>query len=243
MTIRILELCSGCHSVSRATALQVRRLFGPETQIDVFSVDGKPGTGATREVDILTYDWGADEELARFRAEGEGVVFYAHASPLCGPYSSMIPRALRDRDLRWGDSVAQRCLELMAHFRPHYWTIESRGPPGLDSRVFMRKLEPLRSTVNYCRYGMNRWKATSIWTNVATWRPEPRCSCRLSNCCEHFREHGKHLDRVQRARHSAADYAALPEALVRAWTKAAYAGEGGARAGEASDLIESSRGE
>jgi hypothetical protein len=67
--------------------------------------------------------------------------------------------------------VAQRCLELMAYFHPHYWTLESRGPPGLDSRVFMRKLEPLRSTVTYCRYGTNRWKATSIWTNV-TWQPE-----------------------------------------------------------------------
>ena len=243
VTVRILEIYSGCHSVSRATALEVRRLFGEETRVEVFSVDGKPGTGATREVDILSYDWGADEELARFRAEGEGVVFYAHASPPCGPYSSMVASALRDRDLRWGDSVAQRCLELMAYFRPHYWTVESRGPPGLDSRVFMRKLEPIRSTVNYCRYGMNRWKATSIWTNV-TWQPEPRCSCRLSKCCEHFREHGTHLDKVQKATHRAADYAALPEALVRAWTRAAYVrSEAGARAEEAGDLTESSRGE
>ena len=81
VTVRILEICSGCHSVSRATALEVRRLFGGETRVDVFSVDGKPGTGATREVDILTYDWARDEELARFRGEAEGVVFYAHASP------------------------------------------------------------------------------------------------------------------------------------------------------------------
>ena len=57
VAVRILEICSGCHSVSRATAREVQRLFGPETQIDVFSIDGKPGTGATREVDILTYDW------------------------------------------------------------------------------------------------------------------------------------------------------------------------------------------
>jgi hypothetical protein len=98
--VRILEICSSCSSVSRATALEVRRLFGPETQIDVFTVDGKPRTGATREVDILAYDWAHDEELARFRAEGEGVVFYAHASPPCGPYSSMIHSALKDCDLR-----------------------------------------------------------------------------------------------------------------------------------------------
>ena len=108
----------------------------------------------------------------------------------------------------------------------------------------MRTLEPQRSTVNYCRYGMNRWKATSIWTSVATWQPEPRCSCRLSNCCEHFREHGTHLDRVQKATHRAADYAALPEALVRAWTQAAYVrSEAAGRAEEAGDVTESSRGE
>ena len=226
IAVRILEICSGCHSVSRATAREIWSIFGPDTQIDVFSIDGKPGTCSTREVDVLTYDWAADEELTRFREETEeGVttVFYCHASPPCGGYSSMIATALSARDLRWADSVAQRCFELMAYFRPHYWTIESRGPPGLDSRVFMRTLEPLRSTVNYCRYGWNRWKATSIWTCVEAWKPEPRCSCRLSKCCEHFREHGRHLDLVQRASRSRADYAALPENLVRAWTKAAFA--------------------
>ena len=49
-----------------------------------------------------------------------------------------------------------------------------------------------------------------------------RCSCRLSNCCDHFKEHGKHMDRVQ-AGHSAADYAAKPEQLMRAWARAAFA--------------------
>ena len=154
----------------------------------------------------------------------------------------MIPSALRDRDLRWGDSVAQRCLELMAHFRPHYWTIESRAPPGLDSRVFMKSLERKRATVNYCRYGTFRWKSISIWTNV-TWQPLPRCSCQLSNCCDHFREHGRHMDRVQQASRSAPDYAALPEALVRSWTKAAFAGSERVRAPEAADVTESLQGE
>ena len=151
-------------------------------------------------------------------------LYYAHASPPCGPYSTMACRyrgPLSQRDLRWGDSVAQRCLELIGYFNPHFWTLESRGPPGLDTRLFMRSLEPLRRTVNYCRYGWNRWKATSIWTNVQGWAPEPRCLCRLSQCCEHFRAHGKHLDRVQKLKHGREDYAALPEQLVRAWTRAA----------------------
>ena len=226
VVLKILEICAGCGSVSAATAEAAREL-GVEVQ--VFSIDGKPGTHATRMVDILTYDWASDEDLLRFMLPEEGTcIYYAHASPPCGPYSSMAARyrgGLHTRDLLWGDSVVQRCLDLMAFFQPHYWTLESRGPPGLDSRPFMRSLEPQRSTVNYCRYGMQRWKATSIWTNVATWRPEPVCI--PSDRCAHFREHGAHLDRVQAAKPTDANYAALPEALVTAWTRAALAELGG----------------
>ena len=128
---------------------------------------------------------------------------------------------LSQRDLRWGDSVAQRCLDLISYFDPDYWTVESKGPPGLDSRPLMRAMSPLRCTVNYCKYGWNRWKSTSIWTNVRTWMPEPRCLSKPHSCCDHFRENGKHLDRVQNADSNSPSFAALPELLVRAWTKAA----------------------
>ena len=221
----ILEICSGCHSVSTAAAAEGRAMFGEATEVEIFSIDGKPGSGASRTVDVLSYDWAADEELKKFREETQGrmTIFYAHASPPCGPYSSMGAkcRPLCERDLRWGDSVVQRCLELMAFFRPHFWTLESRGPPGLDSRVFMQSLEPTRSTVNYCRYGWQRWKRTSIWTNIGAWRPRPQCS--PSNCCEHFREHGRHAEQVRTIRRDAR-HAALPEQLVREWTNAALQG-------------------
>lgn len=217
-TLKILEICAGSHSVSRATS-EVAREMG--FHVEVFSIDGKPRTHATRRVDILTYDWANDTELLEFM-KGEGVVRYAHASPPCGPYSSLSSRyrgSLHTRDLLWGDSVAQRCLELMSFFNPHYWTIESRGPPGLDSRPFMHPLEQYRATVNYCRYGMDRWKATSIWTSVSSWVPEPRCV--PTNRCEHSLLYGLHMDRVQRARHDDDGFASLPPALVKAWTQAA----------------------
>ena len=91
--------------------------------------------------------------------------------------------------------------------------------PGLDTRSFMKELQPPCATVTYCRYGWNRRKARSIWTNSRRWRPEPRCV--PSNPCARFREHGNHLVRFQRANQSAPDFAALPELLVRAWTHAA----------------------
>ncbi len=177
--LNILEVCAGCGSVSAAAGREARENFGI-LEVQVFSLDGKPGTKCSRCADILTYDWARDEQLRRFREEREeGVrcIYYAHASAPCGPYSTMANSSrgkLSQRDLRWGDSVAQRCLELTHWFQPDFWTIESKGPPGLDSRRFMKALEPLRSTVNYCRYGWHRWKATSIWTNVASWTPEPR---------------------------------------------------------------------
>ncbi len=226
VVLKILEVCAGCMSVSAATAAEALGNFGVQ-EVAVFSVDGKPSAHATRTVDVLTYDWENDEELRRFRddrEEGVTYIYYAHASPPCGPYSSMACRyrgSIHQRDLRWGDSVAQRCIDLVAFFRPDYWTLESRGPPGLDSRSFMRSLEPQRTTVNYCRYGWNRWKATSIWTNVASWEPEPRCL--PSNRCAHSSENGKHLDRMQKQAWRSPEYAALPEQLVRAWTRAALA--------------------
>ena len=223
IVLKILEICSGCHSVSTAAAAEARENFGVH-EVQVFSIDGKPGTGATRTVDILTYDWASDAQLQRFREAEEGVqcIYYAHASPPCGPYSSLLVRwsgPLNARDLCWGDSVVQRCLELIAWFSPDYWTLESRGPPGLDSRCFMRTLEPMRATVNYCRYGWHRHKSTSIWTNIQSWLPEPRCT--PNNRCAHSAEHGRHLDLVVNAKHCNGAFAALPEQLVRAWTRAA----------------------
>ena len=141
--LRVLEICSGCCSVSAAARKEAED-FGVD--VEVFSVDGKPSTNASRVVDILTWDWENDELLNKFRREQEdGVryIWYAHASPPCGPYSSMscpTEGPLAQRDLRWGDSVAQRCLELMHWFEPDFWTVESRGPPGLDTRPFMRTL-------------------------------------------------------------------------------------------------------
>ncbi len=67
----------------------------------------------------------------------------------------------------------------------------------------------------------NRWKRTSIWTNIPTWNPEPKCICRASQCCAHFLENGKHLDRVQKLPTNSPTFAALPELLVRAWVHAA----------------------
>ena len=225
--LRVLEICSGSGSVSTAAAKEAREHFGIE-DVEIFSVDGKPGTNASRVVDLLTYDWENDELLNKFRHEREEeevrYVYYAHASPPCGPYSAMsypTQGPLSQRDLRWGDSVAQRCLELMHWFQPDYWTVESKGPPGLDTRPFMRAMNPLRCSVNSCRYGWNRGKSTSIWTNVRTWLPEPKCLCKPPSCCAHFLEHGKHLDRVQKAHSNSPTFAAVPEMLVRSWTHAA----------------------
>ena len=72
------------------------------------------------------------------------------------------------------------------------------------------------------RYGKERWKKTSIWTNVENWVPEPECT--PSNRCAHFLENGAHADKVRRAAKGAPDFAALPEQLVRAWTRAALSG-------------------
>ena len=86
--LRILELCAGCKSVSAAAAKEARETFGIE-RVEVFSLDGKPGTDCTRCVDILTYDWTRDEELRAFREEreegGQVSVLRACQPPCAGP--------------------------------------------------------------------------------------------------------------------------------------------------------------
>ena len=66
--LRVLEICSGCGSVSTAAGIEAQEDFGI-ADVEVFSVDGKPGTDASRTVDILTYDWASDELLRKFRHE------------------------------------------------------------------------------------------------------------------------------------------------------------------------------
>ncbi len=58
--LKILEICAGCKSVSSAAAKEARETFGIRG-VQVFSLDGKPGTNGTRCADILTYDWTRDE--------------------------------------------------------------------------------------------------------------------------------------------------------------------------------------
>ena len=121
--LKVLEICSGCGSVSTAAEKEAKENFGI-ADVEIFSVDGKPGTNASRVVDILTYDWASDELLRKFRHEqkkGVRHVYHAHASPPCGPYSAMsypTQGPLSQRDLRWGDSVVQRCLDLVSFLSP-----------------------------------------------------------------------------------------------------------------------------
>ena len=43
--LKILEVCAGCKSVSSAAAKEAREKFGIQ-DVQVFSLDGKPGTAA-----------------------------------------------------------------------------------------------------------------------------------------------------------------------------------------------------
>ena len=60
--LKVLEICSGCCSVSTAAGKEARENFGVD-EVEVFSIDGKPNTNASRIVDVLTYDWENDELL------------------------------------------------------------------------------------------------------------------------------------------------------------------------------------
>ena len=117
--LKVLEICSGCCSVSTAAGKEARENFGVD-EVDVFSIDCKPNTNASRIVDVLTYDWENDELLNTFRREqeeGTQYVYYAHASPPCGMYSSMsCPTnvAARSRVGRLGGAAVHGAHELLS---------------------------------------------------------------------------------------------------------------------------------
>ena len=97
--LKILELCAGCKSVSAAAAKEARETFGIK-RVEVFSLDGKPGTDCTRCVDILTYDWTRDEELRSFREEREEG---------SGASTTRTPAPPADRTVRWPITAGARC--------------------------------------------------------------------------------------------------------------------------------------
>ena len=168
VNMRLLNLCSGTRSVSKAFE---RAGHG------VVEVDWDPRFPPTHCVDIM--NWKCPYEPGYF-----DVVW---ASPDCTQYSKARTTATTPRNLVKADALVQRCLDLIALLQPRIWFIENPDSGLLKTRPVVEGLPFVR--VDYCMYGAPYRKRTRLWTNVI-WTPK---MCDRSHLVDN-----KHIKTAQR---------------------------------------------
>ncbi len=201
--MRCLEVFCGTKSVSKA--------LPPDWQ--VVSVDILAKFQPTILADVATWD---------YTEFPPGHFDYIHFSPPCTEFSRALTS--RPRRLEEGDILAQRSLEILAYFRPRFWTLEN--PVGLlQTRPYMAEFLQFRRFVCYCKYNEGEHpyrKQTAIWTNIA-WNPREMCS-KATPCADKAR-FGKHVHHAQQGgapglRKTQTQLYSFPPALAREWVSA-----------------------
>ena len=156
--MRIWDLCCGTGSVGRPW-----KRSGHE----VLSLDMNPKSGASIICDMLEWDY------TNFSLADPDVIF---CSPPCTHYSIARSKAKTPRDLEGADAILQRCLDIIAYWKPKVWFIENPQTGLLKSRLVVQGLPYV--DVDYCMYGRPFKKRTRIWTN-AKWFPRPPCNHKI----------------------------------------------------------------
>ena len=152
--MRIWDICCGTKSVSN-----IWREHGHET----LTLDQDPRCGADICTDIMTC------EYTNFGLDDPDFIW---CSPPCTQYSIARTNAKTPRDLEGSDAMVQRCLDIIAYWRPKYWFIENPQTGLLKTREVVQGLN--FKDVDYCMYGAPYRKRTRLWTNC-TWTPRPLC--------------------------------------------------------------------
>ena len=93
-------------------------------------------------------------------------------SPPCTHYSIARTNATTPRDLIGSDAMVQKCLDIIAYWRPKYWFIENPQTGLLKTREVVQGIN--FKDVDYCMYGAPYRKRTRLWTDC-TWTPRPLC--------------------------------------------------------------------
>ena len=138
----------------------VRREAGHETN----TLDIDPKCSPYICQDIMTW------EYTDFGLGDPDVIW---CSPPCTMYSIARSKAKTPRDLEGSDAMVQRCLDIIAYWRPKYWFIENPQRELLKTREVVQGLD--FKDVDYCMNGAPYRKRTRLWSNC-TWTPRPLCT-------------------------------------------------------------------
>ena len=160
--MKSLELFSGTGSFGKVAK---------ELSIDNTSLDISARNHPTIQADILDWDY-------KQHKPNEFQIIWA--SPCCTEYSSCLTS--RPRNLQMADRLVVRTFEIIRYFKPRLWFVENPYTGLLRKRPFMEDKQMFMKVVDYCKYGFEYRKRTSIWTNAAT-RLEPLCTkiCRCDS--------------------------------------------------------------
>lgn len=182
--MKLLELFSGTHSVSRA--LQNKH---SSQKLEVVSLDVSPKYNPTIVSDILLWNY---KQYPTFYFD---IIW---ASPPCTHYSKANRRGVRN--LHLADKLVKRTLKIIHYFKPKYWFIENPADGGLlQHRPFMKSLYRYKHTCCYCKYKFLYKKKTNIWTN----KPNLHFKiCDKYTPCIYKKIYNKHLLTAQRTKSS-----------------------------------------
>ena len=158
--MRIWDICCGTGSVSN-----VWREAGHEA----LTLDIDPKCEPDICTDLMTW------EYTDFDLDDPDVIW---CSPPCTHYSIARTKAKTPRDLEGSDQKVQRCLDIIAFWRPKYWVIENPQTGLLKTREVVQGLN--FKDVDYCMYGAPYRKRTRTWTNC-TWIPRRPCTHKSSD--------------------------------------------------------------
>ena len=150
--MKLLELFSGTKSASKAM-----RIIYPD--LESISLDFCSKYKPDILIDILEWDY------TTFPRNHFDIVW---ASPNCKEYSRA--KTIGVRDFEYADRMVKKTLEIIDYFSPKYWFLENPWTGLLRTRGFMKELPMYR--VDYCRYGKDNKKPTSIWTNLQGFEPK-----------------------------------------------------------------------
>ena len=153
--MRFWDICCGIKSVSN-----IWRGAGHDT----LTLDIDPKCSPDICMDIMKWDF------TDFSLQPPDFVW---CSPPCTEYSIARTRAKTPRDLDGSDAIVQKCLDIIAFWRPRHWMIENPATGLLKTREVVQGLDFI--DVDFCMYGAPYRKRTRLWTNIK-WISRPLCT-------------------------------------------------------------------
>jgi len=209
--MNVLELFSGTGSVSKVCD----KLGWSSYSVDLISEADFKG-------DIMDFDY------KQFPQDYFGIVW---ASPPCTNYSKLqdcwigrirkgqkYTKEIQEEEMKEGDKLVLRTLEIIDYFKPDYWFIENPASSKMKDRIFMKDLN--NYVVDYCMY--SDWgyrKRTRIWTNKKNFEPKlcdgkGNCGNMIENLHKTNLGNTERIKKVNGKRYNQQDRYRIPEDLI-----------------------------